>query len=493
MKSLFVLMLSVLLFYNGVSATAATRKKKETIQEIGRDAYVWGYPGVSLAYAREAMLANSKESKNFINHFFHSSEIPDPFLGSFVALNPENLYSWAWLDLSKEPMVLTHPQIKGRYYSLQFVDAYSNVFKIISNRTQGEKAGVFLITPPGWQQELPANMIQIRASTPEILVLSQISVKDRKELPSLNRLSAQHQLIQLSSWRNGIESDTFKNKYPQLPLKMNKNLAIVGLKFYHDLIQMMERNPPPTRAEMNERERFKAIGLSSRADFEKFSSSSEAKMMLERGIFEGEREIQGRLAAGGNTKINGWRYELKSAPFTEDYLLRAATSQSYLFSPPSEESLQMVLDSDNEERQLNSLYSYRLHFDKNSFPAARKMWTLQVRESKNGSSNSPLRAISVITDKSDKLKYNEDGSLDLLFQTGTPKPGQRANWLPLPKDANFYVILTLFNPRNSAINHKYAAPSLNRQGGDGPPKQRFTRTMIAVLPSFAATYHRNRQ
>ncbi|HEY8271440.1 MAG TPA: DUF1254 domain-containing protein [Pseudobdellovibrionaceae bacterium] len=474
MKSLFVLMISVLIFI------AATGKRRESIQELGRDAYIWGYPAVSLAHVRESMLEKTQEPKNSINHFFHSFKTPDPLLGNFITVAPENLYGWAWIDLSKEPLVLTHPQIKDRFYSIQFIDAYSNLFSIISNRTHGEKAGTFLITPPGWQAPVPEKMIQIRASTPEILVLAQTFVKDSKELANIAKLEKQHQLISLSRWNDGIETDSFKSDYPAARLKINKNLALRGLDFYQKLIQIIEKNPPPTKVEIKEVERFNAIGIPHKKDFDKFSFNTEAKTMLERGIFEGEREIQGRLASGLNPKINGWSYELKSSPFTEDYLLRAAISQLYLFSPPAEESMQMSLDSDSEGRQLNSLYRYILHFEKNDFPAARKMWSVQVLETKKIKSNNSFRIISAINDKSDKLRYNEDGSMDLYFQSEKPKPAQRSNWLPLPRDANFYVILTLFNPHNSALNHKYIAPSLIRQEENTPPKQRFTRTMMAV-------------
>jgi hypothetical protein len=374
---------------------------------------------------------------------------------------------------------MIHPQIQDGFYSVQFIDAYSNVFQTISSATQGEKPEVFLITSPGWRGDVPAKMTRIRASTPEVLVLAQTFIKDTKETPSIVKLEAQRQLIPLSSWNSGVVADTFKSGYPDMPLKINKNLAANGLKFYQQLSQILMKNPPPTKAEAKEVERFSAIGLKNQADFDKFSADPEAKKMLERGLFEGERALQSRIASGVGSKINGWSYELKSPPFTEDYLLRAAVSQGYLYSSPPEESVQMSLSVDSEARQLNSLYPYVLHFEKNDFPPARKMWSIRAFELKNKNSENQFQAVSIINNKTAKLKSNMDGSVDIYIQNEKPSLAHRSNWLPLSRDANFYVILTLFNPTNSALNRKYIAPSLTRRDENGVPKQRITHTMMA--------------
>ena len=48
-----------------------------------------------------------------------------------VSPNNDTLYSIAWLDLEKEPVVLHVPDTKGRYYVMQLLDAYTNNFKNI--------------------------------------------------------------------------------------------------------------------------------------------------------------------------------------------------------------------------------------------------------------------------------------------------------------------------------------------------------------------------
>lgn len=479
---LLIFLLSGLLMFEAFSpeAMAASRKKKESIDELSRDAYIWGYPAVFMKRAKDAMLAKTKNPQDSLNHFHHAQKVPDPFLGHFVSIHPENLYSWAWVDLSKEPLVMTHPQITDRYYSVQFVDAYSNVFQTISNENHGDKAANFVITSPGWRGHLPEGLTQVRASTPEILILAQTFVQNTKEAGRTAKLTSQRHLIPLSSWNKGIQVDSTSEPYPESPLKISKNLAASGLKFYQDLQRIVAKNPPPTKADGREFERFTPLGLSDDNALKDFMAISENSKSMERGIFEGEREIQSRLASGFGVKINGWGYELKAPPFTEDYLLRAAVSQKNLFSPPAEETVQMTLDADSEARQLFSSYRYILHFEKEDFPPAQNMWSLRVYETKNNNSEEPPRPISAINDRAAQLKYNMDGSMDILLQNEKPVAAQRSNWLPLSNNANFYVVLTIFNPSNMVLNRKYIAPSLNRVDESRPPKQRITHTMMAL-------------
>jgi hypothetical protein len=109
------------------------------------------------------------------------------------------------------------------------------------------------------------------------------------------------------------------------------------------------------------------------------------------------------------------------------------------------------------------------------------MWSLKVYEMKNKNTEELARPVATINDKTAKFRYNMDGSVDILFQNEKPPSTYLSNWVPLSKNANFYLVLTLFNPSNMVLNRKYIAPSLTRIDEDSIPKQRVTRTMMAQV------------
>ena len=62
-------------------------------------------------------------------------------------------------------MRLDVPDTHGRYYVLQFVDAWTNNFAYVGHRATGTEAGSFLLVAPGWDGEAPDGARVIRLPT----------------------------------------------------------------------------------------------------------------------------------------------------------------------------------------------------------------------------------------------------------------------------------------------------------------------------------------
>jgi hypothetical protein len=65
------------------------------------------------------------------------SLIPAPGIRQIVRPNADTLYSTAWLDLAQEPILIHVPDSDGRFYLLQFMDAWTETFADPGKRTTG--------------------------------------------------------------------------------------------------------------------------------------------------------------------------------------------------------------------------------------------------------------------------------------------------------------------------------------------------------------------
>src|SRR5262245_11737235 len=141
---------------------------------IAVNAYVYFYPLLSMDLTRRQS-TNVEPGKEFgkgpMNMFVNVPEYPPADFKVVVRPNFDTLYSSAWLDLTKEPMVISAPDTGGRYYLLPMLDMWSDVFASPGWRTTGTQAANYLVTPPGWSGTVPTGVTRIAAPTPYVWII----------------------------------------------------------------------------------------------------------------------------------------------------------------------------------------------------------------------------------------------------------------------------------------------------------------------------------
>jgi hypothetical protein len=135
-----------------------------------------------------------------VNQFGNALKYPPASDHTVVRLNIDALYSWAWLDLSKEPMVLSVPDTHRRYYMMPMLDAWTNVFASPGTRTTGNKAGHFAVTGPGWKGALPKEVKAIKAPTNTVWIIGRTQTNGPKDYAAVNALQKQYKLTPLSAF-----------------------------------------------------------------------------------------------------------------------------------------------------------------------------------------------------------------------------------------------------------------------------------------------------
>src|SRR5262245_35990889 len=169
--------------------------------QIATEAYIFGFPLVLMNVTREVMTAVSSPDgrRGPINQFVHMRAFPDPTFTDVVSPNSDTLYSAAWIDLSKEPMVLSVPDM-DRYYLMQMLDAWTNVFASPGTRTTGNGKGDFAIIGPSWHGKTPDGLKPLQCPTRFLLLGGRTQTNGKEDYAAVNGIQDRYRLTPLSAW-----------------------------------------------------------------------------------------------------------------------------------------------------------------------------------------------------------------------------------------------------------------------------------------------------
>src|SRR6185436_4466300 len=105
-------------------------------------------------------------------------------------------------DLRAEPLVLTLPAIeKGRYYSVQMIDAYTHNFDYLGTRATGNEGGTFLVAGPGWKGETPKGVKKVcRCETDLMLAVYRTQLFGPDDLENVKKVQSGYLAQPLSAF-----------------------------------------------------------------------------------------------------------------------------------------------------------------------------------------------------------------------------------------------------------------------------------------------------
>ena len=141
-----------------------------------------------------------------MNMFVNVPTYPPADLKVVVRPNFDTLYSIAWLDLTKEPMVVSAPDTDGRYYLLPMLDMWTDVFASPGWRTTGTQGGQFPRHAAGLERNgTGRDSRNIEAPTPYVWIIGRTKTDGPADYDAVHKIQAGYKVTPLSRWGKTAE------------------------------------------------------------------------------------------------------------------------------------------------------------------------------------------------------------------------------------------------------------------------------------------------
>ena len=435
---------------------AAAAAKELEAREIAIEGYIYAYPLVTMEMTRRVMTNVEKPdggSKAPMGQFARLRSYPAVDDHSVTAPNADTLYTLVWLDVSKEPWIVSVPDTKDRYYVLPMLDGWTNVFQDPGKRTTGTKAQKFAITGPGWSGTLPAGVTEYKSPTGMVWVLGRIYCTGTPEdYKAVHALQDQVSAVPLSA---------FGKPYTPAPGKVDPAIdmkaaprdqvnAMDGAAYFKLAAELMKANPPAA-ADAPMMAKLAKIGLVPGQDFD----ASKLDPAVAKGIAASPKPGQEKISAylkealvTGDAKAeHGWLFFKNTGLYGTGYRNRAMITWYGLGANRPQDAVYPTSEGPDLLKKYSGANKYVAHFNKGELPPANAFWSITMYDKDYFFVPNPINRYTVSS--RNKFKLNADGSVDLYIQKESPGKDKEQNWLPAPA-REFVLMMRLYWPSEKA-------------------------------------------
>ena len=417
---------------------------------IAEEAFIYGLPLVmNYAVMNEFVLdKNSGQYKGPFNEIVNEARVFTYKDTAVVTPNSDTPYSMLWLDLRREPMVISVPAVeRKRYYSVQLIDGNVYNYGYIGSRATGNEAGDYLVVGPDWKGATPAGIRKVfHSTTPFGLTVIRTQLFDAQDMPNVVKIQAGYKAQPLSAFLK-------KPAPPAAPKIDFPPATTAGIKSnFFQYLDAALQFVPVTEQDKAIRARLASIGIGPGKTFEFKDLSLEHKAAVLLAMKEGDDKIDQYLAHGLKD-INGWRI---GATFGDrdfyhgDWLLRAAAAKGGIYGNDAVEATYPMTRADATGQTLDgSKHSYTLTFPAGQLPPVNAFWSVTMYDGKTQLLiENPIGRYLINSPMLSGMQKNPDGSLTLYIQKDSPGKAKEANWLPAP-NGTMYLVMRLYWPKDT--------------------------------------------
>ena len=445
--------LILILITASIIFTACSKKSEVTPEEakqIAEEAYIYGYPLVTMEMTKRVMtnVTQPEGTRAPMGQFVRMRTYPTAAFRDVTAPNASTLYTTTWLDVSKEPWILSLPEANDRYYLFPMLDGWTNVFQVPGKRTTGTGPQTYAITGPNWSGNLPEGVTEYKSKTSLVWVLGRIYCTGTPEdYAAVHKMQDEISVVPMSSYGKPYTPAVGKVD-PNIDMKtaVREQVNSLSTEAYFNLLTELMVDNPPAKADDSIVTKMAKIGIIAGEQFslEKFDEEIQKALQdVPKVAFE---KIMAHFKSGG-TFENGWMFTTNAGVYGTDYLQRAFVTAIGLGANRPQDAIYPTSEKDAEGNPYDGANKYVMHFEKGQLPPAKGFWDLTMYDADYFFVDNPLNRYTL--SQRNKFKENADGSVDFYLQADNPGPGKESNWLPAPK-GKFILMLRLYWPSETS-------------------------------------------
>lgn len=424
-----------------------------TIRNAG-ESYAYGYPLVLMDVTREAFEA----TRGARNQLFNVAVFPDASFREVVRPNVDTLYTIAWIDLAEGPRVFEVPAT-DRYYVMQFLDGWTDVFASIGPRTTGQGAGAFVIAGPDWHGSAPEGTALFRSPTRMAWLIGRIQTNGAADYPFVRNLQAQVRLRSLDDYIAGrVPAPSPWQRAAATPVPPLFQMRAMGAEnFFSRLARLLVDNPPAP-ADQAALAKLAALGVRPGDPPTTWSWLDSRAAAL--GMWIADRRMR-HAAEHPQALHDGWTIPpMNVGAYGIEYGVRAVVAMAGLGANLPADAVYPNAQFDADGRPLDGSKRYVLHFAPRATPPVKAFWSITAYDEDGYLIENELDRYA-LGDR-DPLKFNADGSLDLYIQAQAPAEALRANWLPISAHGPARITARLYWPEQPILDGAWTMPGLRR-------------------------------
>lgn len=422
---------------------------------IAKEAWLYAYAPIQgyQTFYNQALNTQAPGYVGGLNRFRHYTRTYTPADAEIVTPNNDTPYSWAWLDLRAEPIVLSLPSVPaGRYYVNQWFDLYTHNFAYTGVRATGRESGNYLFAGPNWKGDVPPGIARVyRAETEIVGTLTRTQLDGPADAPALQALQAQYRLTPLSEY-SGRSRPPAAPALNMPPWDKEKAEGIGFVGYLNAMLPLM----PTVPSEKAAFERFAKIGVGAGKPFDPSALPADIRTAIEQGVQDAKKQLSDTAMVQKDSKsLFGTREQLGN-----DYIMsRSLGAMLGIYGNTKEEAVYASQQTDPEGKLLDGNRKWLLRFAPGQLPPADLFWSITMYNlPQRLLVDNPINRYS-IGDRTPGLKKNADGSMDIYLQSTDPGGDRSSNWLPTPKGP-FFFVARFYGPRSNLIDGSWSLPPL---------------------------------